>query len=77
MFVDPNLEASSAYYITSVIYQFRCQCDVDYVGRMSQSLEAQINQDIPANICKRKVNNLQMYVSVLVSVIAKHLIKRQ
>lgn len=39
-----------------IIYKFRSQCNPDYVGRTGQRLEVWINQHVPDNISKGKVD---------------------
>lgn len=63
------------HYISSIIYQFRCQCYADYVGRTGQRLEPVINQQTLANISK--VDNLHGCVNVSGIVIAENLLKIQ
>lgn len=65
------------HHIISVIYKFRCQCDVDYVVRTGQWSEAPINQHLPANIDMGKVDNLHWCINLSGSVIAEHLITNQ
>lgn len=62
------------HHISAAIYKFRYQCNVDCVGRMGQNLEIWINQHVPANIHKRKV---ERWVNASSSVIAEYLIKNQ
>ena len=35
---------------SSVIYEFKCQCDSGYVGRTTQRLEDRIKQHVPSSI---------------------------
>lgn len=42
------------HHISLVIWQFRWYYNADYIGRIYQRMEAQINQNIPANIHKGK-----------------------
>lgn len=67
----------STHPISSVIYRFRCQCDVDYVGKTGQRLEARNNQHVPGNIRKGIVGNLHKCVNISGSEIAEYFIKNQ
>lgn len=65
------------HHVNLVLYQFRCQCDAEYAGRMTQRLEAPINQHLPANIRKGKLDKLHSCVSATGSATSEHLIKSQ
>lgn len=57
-YIDTNPEGSII-----LVLQFT-NSDADYVGRTGQRLEAAINQHVPANICRWKVDNLHRCVNI-------------
>lgn len=59
---------------SSVIYNYKGQCEAEYIGRTNQSLEATIVQHMPTNIHHKRCNNFHYLVNSSGSVIAEHLI---
>lgn len=61
--IDPKGFFLSLHYINSVIYRFKCNFDDNHIGRMSQTLEAMINQYIPINIQKGNLDIFHRYAN--------------
>lgn len=51
------------YQITSVIHQFKCHCEADYIGRTSQLLENRISHHVLACIRNRRQRNRSLSAS--------------
>lgn len=62
-------------HVCSVIYNYKCLCNSEYIGRTNQRLETRIDHHMPAKICGGgQCENLHRLVNTFASVIAKHLI---
>lgn len=48
----------SPYRVGSKVYNFKCQCDAEYIGRTGQKLKVRINQYVPAEIRREQYENL-------------------
>lgn len=64
------------HHISLVIYNFKYQCDSEYIGRTNQRLVVTI-QHMSAKIHSRQYDNLQTLVNTSGSATAEHLIGNQ
>lgn len=73
--IDPKL--CSAFPPYSVVYNFKCHYDADYLDRTGQRLEASIIQHKPAIIRNGNLDNLHTCLNLSWSVISEHLLKKK
>lgn len=62
------------HLVSSVIYNYKCQCESEYIGIANQMLETRIDQHVPAKIHHRRCDNFHKLVNTSGLVIAECLI---
>lgn len=63
--------------MSSIIYQFKCQCNAAYIGRTDHLLKKRTSQLVPANIHKGQFQNLHKCMNMSESEIVKYLKNNQ
>lgn len=64
----------SSHYVCSIIYNYKCQSEAEYMRRTIQSLVTKIDQYVPAKIPHGRCDNLHNLVNTFDSAIVEHLI---